>query len=73
MFKNTVSSRQVILIWIGVLFLCRWALALETVSLGENGSLNWRGEGSSAVETHRASVPSSFSRQKRAGRGTGCG
>ncbi|MCY3791073.1 MAG: gliding motility-associated C-terminal domain-containing protein [Gemmatimonadetes bacterium] len=51
MLKNTVSSRQVILIGLGVLSLCRWALALETVSLGENGSLNWRGEGSSSVET----------------------
>ena len=51
MLKNTVSSRQVILIGIGVLSLCRWAVALETVSLGENGSLNWRGEGSSSVET----------------------
>ena len=50
MLKNTVSSRQVLLIWLGVLSLCRWAAALETVSLGENGSLNWRGEGSSAVE-----------------------
>ena len=51
MLKNTVSSRQVLLVWLGVLSLCRWALALETVSLGENGSLNWRGEGSSPVET----------------------
>ena len=51
MLKNTVSSRQVILIWLGVLSLCRWAVALDTVSLGENGSLNWRGEGSSSVET----------------------
>ena len=51
MLKNTVSSRQVILVGVGILSLCRWAVALETVSLGGNGSLNWRGEGSSSVET----------------------
>ena len=51
MLKNTVSSRQIILVGVGILSLCRWAVALETVSLGENGSLNWRGEGSSSVET----------------------
>ena len=64
MLKNTVSSRQVILIWIGVLSLCRWAVALETVSLGENGTLDWRGEGSSSVETIEPQYRALFQRDK---------
>ena len=50
MNRVNISAGQLFLIWVGLLCTCQMAMAIETVTIGENGTLDWQGNGSSSVE-----------------------
>ena len=49
MIRERISSKLMGLVGVGILSLCRWGAALETVSIGEDGMLTWQGAGTSPV------------------------
>ena len=50
MNRAKISAGQLFLIGVSLLCFCQLGKAMETVTMGENGTLDWQGNGSSSVE-----------------------